>query len=108
LVAVANRCYGISHQNKVSNIHHMSKRDAEKFIADLMTTEEAVGEVKSVAGSRASRSTSKSRKRKSTEAQEDNEDEEEEDVASNEKETDEEKEEVQDDISETSEMEEDA
>lgn len=60
LVAVANRCYGISHQNKVSNIHHMSKRDAEKFIADLMSSEEAVGEVKTVA--------SASRKRKSKES----------------------------------------
>ena len=64
LVAVANSCYGISHQNKVSNIHHMSKRDAEKFIADLMTEEEAVGEVKSITG--ASRSTLSSRKRKSS------------------------------------------
>ena len=61
---MANSCYGISHQNKVSNIHHMSKRDAEKFIADLMTEEEAVGEVKSITG--ASRSTLSSRKRKSS------------------------------------------
>lgn len=114
LVAVANRCYGISHQNKVSNIHHMSKRDAEKFIADLMTTEEAVGEVKSVTGSRASRSTLKSRKRKSTEAQEEGvdekeSDEEEEGAAAGDKETDdEEEEEEQDGNSESSEMEVDA
>ena len=66
LVAVANSCYGISHQNKVSNIHHMSKRDAETFIADLMTEEEAVGDVKTITGARTSRSTLSSRKRKSS------------------------------------------
>ena len=51
----------------------MSKRDAEKFIADLMTEEEAVGEVKSVTGARASRSTMSSRKRKSSIEEEDEE-----------------------------------
>ena len=74
LVAVADRCYGISHQDKVSlmtflnlkvklpgilssylfsfvpykqvsNVHLLSKRDALKFIANLMSEEEAVGEV---------------------------------------------------------------
>ena len=77
LVAVANRCYGISHQNKVSNIHHMNKRDAEKFIADLMSTEEAVGEVKSVsaaAGPRASRAPSRKRKSSDKEEAEDDDD----------------------------------
>lgn len=64
LVSVANRCYGISHQNKVSNIHHLSKKDALHFIANLMSEEEAVGDVTSVAPSRASRS----RKRKTIEA----------------------------------------
>jgi len=61
LVAVADRCYGISHQDKVSNVHLLSKRDALKFIANLMSEEEAVGEVTSLATSRAS---SLSRKRK--------------------------------------------
>jgi len=61
LVAVADRCYGISHQDKVSNVHLLSKRDALKFIANLMNEEEAVGEVTSLATSRAS---SLSRKRK--------------------------------------------
>ena len=87
LAAVANRCYGISHQNKVrrlcgarqkhvvvklafttshicdgawslhfclqeSKIHMLSKNDALKFIANLMSEEEAVGEVTSMATSR--------------------------------------------------------
>ena len=64
LVSVANRCYGISHQNKVSNIHYLSKKDALHFIANLMSEEEAVGDVTSVAPSRASRG----RKRKTIEA----------------------------------------
>lgn len=51
LVSVANRCYGISHQNKVSSIHHLSKKDALHFIANLMNEEEAVGDVTSFAGS---------------------------------------------------------
>ena len=55
LVAIANRCYGISHQNKVSSIHHLSKKDALHFVANLMKDEEALGEVTSVAPSRASR-----------------------------------------------------
>ena len=50
----------------------MSKRDAEKFIADLMTEEEAVGEVKSVTGARPGRSTMSSRKRKSSIREEEN------------------------------------
>jgi len=45
LVQVANRCFGISHQNKVSNIHVLSKTDALGFISNLMGQEEAVGEV---------------------------------------------------------------
>ena len=45
LVSVADRCYGISHQDKVSNVHLLTKRDALKFIANLMTEEEAVGDV---------------------------------------------------------------
>lgn len=52
LVSVANRCYGISHQNKVSSVHHLSKKDALHFIANLMSEEEAVGEVTSLASSR--------------------------------------------------------
>ena len=33
LVAVADQCYGISHQSKVSRFHHMSKKDSLAFIA---------------------------------------------------------------------------
>jgi hypothetical protein len=39
----------------VSNIYHLSKKDALKFIANLMSEEEAVGEVTSLATSKASR-----------------------------------------------------
>lgn len=84
LVTIANRCYGISYQNKVSSIHHLSKKDALKFIANLMDEEEAVGEVTSLATSRASRLTgvSRSSKKRKTieEADEDDESEEEEDA----------------------------
>lgn len=84
LVTVANRCYGISYQNKVSSIHHLSKKDALKFIANLMDEEEAVGEVTSLATSRTSRLTGgasrSSKKRKAiTEAAAEDEDESEED-----------------------------
>lgn len=63
IVAVSNRCYGISHQNKISNVHLLTKKDALKFIADLMHEEEAVGEVTSLATSKVSRGSSR-RKRK--------------------------------------------
>lgn len=53
LVAAANRCFGISHQNKVSSFHLLSKNDALHFIANLMTEEEAVGEATSLATSKA-------------------------------------------------------
>jgi structural maintenance of chromosome 3 (chondroitin sulfate proteoglycan 6) len=62
LVAISRNCYGISHQNKVSSIHYMSKNDALKFIANLMSEEEAVGEISTA---RSSRRDSVSRKRKS-------------------------------------------
>jgi len=75
LVAVASRCFGISHQNKVSSIHHMSKKDAQRFIADLQNEDEAVGEVTSLAPSRASRGTRDSRKRKATDEAKDEDDE---------------------------------
>lgn len=45
LVRVADQCYGISHQSKVSRFHHMDQNDALDFIANLMTEEEGVGEV---------------------------------------------------------------
>ena len=64
LVQVANQCYGISHQNKVSRFHHMSKKDALSFIANLMTEEENVGDVTSLSTNRASKRSSESRKRK--------------------------------------------
>jgi ABC-type multidrug transport system ATPase subunit len=44
LVKVASKCYGISLQNKNSNIHSLSKGDALSFVADLMNEEEAVGQ----------------------------------------------------------------
>jgi structural maintenance of chromosome 3 (chondroitin sulfate proteoglycan 6) len=65
LVSVANRTYGISLQNKVSNLHHMEKRDALNFVASLLNEEEAVGEVTAIATSRTSLTTTTSRKRKS-------------------------------------------
>lgn len=48
LVAISKNCYGISHQNKVSSIHPMGKNDALRFIANLMSEEEAVGEVTNI------------------------------------------------------------
>jgi len=65
LVAIAKNCYGISHQNKVSSLHLLSRSDALKFIANLMSEEEAVGEV-----STTSRRKSTSRKRKSSPTEE--------------------------------------
>ncbi|KAL7551342.1 hypothetical protein ACHAWF_014534 [Thalassiosira exigua] len=53
LVAAANRCFGISHQNKVSSLHLLSKNDALHFIANLMSEEEVLGEVTSLATSKA-------------------------------------------------------
>lgn len=66
LVAAANRCFGISHQNKVSSLHMLSKNDALHFIANLMSEEEQVGDVTSLATSKAvgSRGSSSSKKRK--------------------------------------------
>jgi ABC-type multidrug transport system ATPase subunit len=64
LVETASKCYGISHQNKVSSVHVLSKKDALHFIANLMNTEEAVGEVATVRTSKGS--TVGSRKRKTT------------------------------------------
>jgi structural maintenance of chromosome 3 (chondroitin sulfate proteoglycan 6) len=62
LVEAANQCYGISLQNKVSSVHALPKKDALRFIADLMHDEEAVGEVTTVATSKGS--TLGARKRK--------------------------------------------
>jgi len=62
LVRIAKNCYGISHQNKVSSIHSMTKNDALKFIANLMSEEEAVGQVSTT---RSSLSKKGSKKRKS-------------------------------------------
>jgi structural maintenance of chromosome 3 (chondroitin sulfate proteoglycan 6) len=52
LVNISKNCYGISHQNKVSSLHHMTRNDAMRFIADLMNEEEAVGQVSTVKPSR--------------------------------------------------------
>lgn len=62
LVTIANNCYGISHQNKVSSVHHLSKKDALHFIANLMNEEEAVGEASTIATSRAAASVARKRK----------------------------------------------
>ncbi|CAM9960575.1 unnamed protein product, partial [Ectocarpus fasciculatus] len=43
MVAVASQCYGISHQNKVSNIHVLPRQEALGFVANIMNEEEAVG-----------------------------------------------------------------
>ena len=64
LVAAANRCFGISHQNKVSSLHMLTKNDALHFIANLMTEEEAVGDVTSLATSKAVGSRGGAKKRK--------------------------------------------
>jgi len=52
IVQVANRCFGISHQNKVSNIHVLGKTDALGFVSNLMNEEEAVQKVSSIAKAR--------------------------------------------------------
>jgi len=64
LVRIAKNCYGISHQNKVSSIHSMTKNDALKFIVNLMNEEEAVGQVSTT---RSSLSKKGKKKRKSNE-----------------------------------------
>eukprot|EP00537_Pseudo-nitzschia_pungens_P008168 CAMPEP_0172361260 /NCGR_PEP_ID=MMETSP1060-20121228/5117_1 /TAXON_ID=37318 /ORGANISM="Pseudo-nitzschia pungens, Strain cf. cingulata" /LENGTH=1286 /DNA_ID=CAMNT_0013083473 /DNA_START=670 /DNA_END=4530 /DNA_ORIENTATION=+ len=66
LVRIAKNCYGISHQNKVSSIHSMTKNDALKFIANLMSEEEAVGQVSTT---RSSLSKKGNKKRKSNEVE---------------------------------------
>eukprot|EP00953_Heterococcus_sp_UTEX-ZZ885_P036008 18568-Heterococcus_DN1.PRE.1 len=43
LVSVASRAYGISHQNKVSNIELMTREEALGFVAEILNEEEAVG-----------------------------------------------------------------
>ncbi|KAL7580187.1 hypothetical protein ACA910_012938 [Epithemia clementina (nom. ined.)] len=69
LVAVSNRCFGVSHQNKVSSIHPLSKKDALRFVADLMKDEEAVGAVTATDASKTTNQSSvSSRKRKVKEA----------------------------------------
>lgn len=73
LVAAANAWFGISHQNKVSNLHSLSRSDSLHFIANLME-EEAVGDVTTVNTSKISRATRESRKRKSIEPKEADED----------------------------------
>jgi structural maintenance of chromosome 3 (chondroitin sulfate proteoglycan 6) len=39
-VRVADRWYGIGHQQKVSNIHLMTKNETLKFVANIMNEEE--------------------------------------------------------------------
>ena len=61
LVSVADRCFGISLQQKHSELHHMSKKDALHFIANLQSEEEATSDVATTL----SRQSGTSRKRKS-------------------------------------------
>lgn len=60
LVSVADRCFGISLQQKHSELHHMSKKDALHFIANLQSEEEATSDV----ATSSSRLSGASRKRK--------------------------------------------
>lgn len=55
LVAAANRCFGISHQNKVSSLHLLSKNDALHFVANLNQDQEAVQEATSKGSGAASK-----------------------------------------------------
>lgn len=66
LVSVANRCFGISHQNKVSNLHPLSKKDAQTFIANLMSEEEAVGQVTNFSSIGTVRTSSEAKKRRTS------------------------------------------
>ena len=69
LVAASNRCFGISHQNKVSSLHLLTKNDALHFIANLMSEEEAVLEA-TTSSKKSSATKGKSKKRKVEEAPE--------------------------------------
>ena len=42
MVNVSDKFYGIGHQNKISNVHKLTKQDALDFIADIMAEEESV------------------------------------------------------------------
>ena len=65
LVSISKNHYGISHQNKVSSLHPMSRNDALRFVANLMNEEEAVGDVTTLK-SKGSQRESSARKRKAT------------------------------------------
>ena len=45
LVGIADRCFGVSLQNKVSNVYSFSKKEALKFVANLAAEEEKVGDI---------------------------------------------------------------
>eukprot|EP00621_Florenciella_sp_RCC1693_P015550 CAMPEP_0182530552 /NCGR_PEP_ID=MMETSP1323-20130603/5993_1 /TAXON_ID=236787 /ORGANISM="Florenciella parvula, Strain RCC1693" /LENGTH=192 /DNA_ID=CAMNT_0024739857 /DNA_START=1 /DNA_END=577 /DNA_ORIENTATION=- len=96
LVNVAAKCYGISLQNKNSNIHALDKTDALGFVADLMHEEEAVGTVSASAVPRSSKGKKAARRKRATssdeedeEGEEDEEDDEEEDEEGDEEEDEE-------------------
>ncbi|KAG6623201.1 Structural maintenance of chromosomes protein 3 [Phytophthora cinnamomi] len=44
LVNIADKFYGIGHQNKISNIYSMSKEESLDFISNIMAEEEGVAE----------------------------------------------------------------
>ena len=83
LVETADKWYGISLQSKVSQVHAMPKKEALKFIANLMNDEEAVGEVTTVRTSKGG-----FRKRKSTVEETPSEEEVEDDKSADEEPTD--------------------
>lgn len=56
---VADQCYGVSLQSKVSSLHPLRKKDALNFIASLQSEEEALGEVSHVSTSKFSKLTGK-------------------------------------------------
>lgn len=41
-MSVADKFYGIGYQNKVSNVHSMTKEESLDFIANIMAEEEEV------------------------------------------------------------------
>lgn len=74
LVSVADHCFGIGHQNKVSSLHSLTKKDALRFIASLMSEEEQLGETATIRGSKnKSSKSSSSRKRRFTATSDDDE-----------------------------------
>jgi structural maintenance of chromosome 3 (chondroitin sulfate proteoglycan 6) len=64
LVQAANSWYAIDLQNKISSLVMFTKVKALGFVANLLDSEEAVGEVSTVPTSKVSRASTRTRKRK--------------------------------------------